>query len=173
VQAVFSGLWPRVIAKLTEEELASFRRMLGRYGAGEVITALRKWKDTQTTFPRAIEIVRQIPKPESTGKQDGGGSTFHDQVRRRWAKERPEHRERFYDMTDHEIEVAFAHGEWEGCEAVYGAGLSSFAAWRKWQRLLGNEATMDELRAEYDRVTAAIDYDAMREARDRKNGVMQ
>lgn len=169
-------LWPRHVGNMTDEQESSFRRVLGRYQYTQVQSAMRGAKDHGVKYPEARDIAKELQTDEAeTGgaKQNGGGATFHDQVRRRWAKESPTEAYRIYAMTDHDVDVAFAHGEWEGCEAVYGAGLSSFAAWRKWQRLLGNEATTDELRAEYDRVTDVMDYDRLREARDMKAGVMQ
>lgn len=160
----FGELWPRYVEKLTDEEQASYRRVLGWYPWTQVQTAMRGHKDAVGKFPMAWEVAKRIPKPEaSTGKRDGGNVTWQSQVRDRWAKASPEHRQRIEDLSDHEIEVAQAHGEWEGCEAVYGAGESSFAAWRRWQRLVGNTDEVQQMRDDYKRVTDALDYEQLRE----------
>lgn len=160
----FGELWPRVVPNLTDEEQASYRRMLGWCQWTQVQTAMRAHKDFEGTFPRAKDIIARIPKSQSAGgRKDGGMVTWQSQVRTRWAKASDGHRERIEGMSDREIEIAQAHGEWEGCEAVYGPGSSSFTAWRNWQRLTGNTDELPQMQEDYKRVTDALDYEQLRE----------
>jgi len=162
---LIAASWPRVAPRLSDEEQASYARVLRGYRLDEVRAAIRGHLDNEGKFPMAYQLRKRIPQvtADSGKKQDGGAATFHDQVRRRWAKERPEHRDRYLDMSDHEVDVAYAHAEWEGCEAVYGAGDSSFTAWWKWQRLIGNTDELPQMREDYQRVTDALDYEQLRE----------
>ena len=53
---ILSELWPRMVADMTGEQQASWRRALDRFSENDVRSVLRGWADTSNRYPKPPDI---------------------------------------------------------------------------------------------------------------------
>lgn len=159
---VLSGLWSGIASKLSDEEQASYRRVLSDFGVDDARAGLRAWKDMRGKFPMPSEIRKFISENQKSSNmsREQVQVTWHESMRRAWIKADPSRTGEFENMTDMDVEIAYAHYEWEAAEAVYGETSTTPAAkWHRWQCLLIKSGHRDSepVKGEYELATQHID----------------
>ena len=138
VWPVLAGCFPRVTAKLTPEEQASYRRVLDRYTTSQAIVAIRTWKDTKTAYltPAGLDaLVRaQVHENRDRTESDDLGISYQGSIRRRWAAEQPQRADELLSLTDTEVDIRCRHWDWLKYHELFGPDYPATKAfWKQWQ----------------------------------------
>lgn len=133
---VAMGLWPKVFAGLTDEQVAAWHRAWANIPTPTAVRLLRAVFDTNAGYPRPSHLREAMQAGKATGgaPERAKGKSVEETHREIAAAALPALRDAIHAMHAEEVMALYRYWCWQRAIEVYGDGAPSVvAAYWQWQ----------------------------------------